>query len=87
VTRFLSVGIHRGFCGEMHFADPAIPSVMMLAIIIHMMLAIIIMMLVAWFTYIESTVLVAVLVISATSFWAWGIIRIRQIWIAGLSIH
>jgi hypothetical protein len=85
VTRFLSVGIHLGFCVEMHFADPAIPS-MMLAIII-MMLAIIIMMLVAWFTYIESTVLVAVLVISATSFWAWGIIRIRQIWIAGLSIH
>jgi len=84
----------------MHFADPAIPSVMMLAIIIMMlaiiimmlaiiimMLAIIIMMLVAWFTYIESTVLVAVLVISATSFWAWGIIRIRQIWIAGLSIR
>jgi len=86
VTRFLSVSIHLGFCGEMHFADPAIPSVMMLAIII-MMLAIIIMMLVAWFTYIESTVLVAVLVISATSFWAWGIIRIRQIWIAGLSIR
>jgi len=79
VTRFLSVSIHLGFCGEMHFADPAIPSVMMLAIII--------MMLVAWFTYIESTVLVAVLVISATSFWAWGIIRIRQIWIAGLSIR
>ena len=78
MTRFLSVGIHLGFCVEMHFADPAIPS---------MMLAIIIMMLVAWFTYIESTVLVAVLVISATSFWAWGIIRIRQIWIAGLSIH
>jgi len=79
VTRFLSVSIHLGFCGEMHFADPAIPSVMMLAIII--------MMLVAWFTYIESTVLVAVLVISATSFWAWGIIRIRQTWIAGLSIR
>jgi len=42
-------------------------------------------MLMAWLTYIESAVLVAILVISTTSFRAWRIIRIRQIWIAGLN--
>jgi hypothetical protein len=41
-----------------------------------MMLAIIVMVLMAWLTYIESAVLVAVLVISTTSFRTWRIIRI-----------
>ena len=68
MTRILSVSIHLLFCVEGNIADPAIPSVMMLAIIV--------MVLMAWLTYIESAVLVAVLVISTTSFRTWRIIRI-----------